>query len=70
MRSDFTITILVIFQVLDGMSSGAKAGNPDLPVLPCALQADDPSSTGNYLGTHIPETVAPRLHGVNSHHYR
>ncbi|KAH3766489.1 serine/threonine-protein kinase ATR [Pelomyxa schiedti] len=59
--------------VLQGMASGAKAGDPLLFVIPGAFQAsseeDFNASSGNYVGTHVIEGVASYLDGLNVHAY-
>ena len=59
--------------ILDGMSAGLKAGDPALPVLPCALQAADPEAETaffqNYIGARLPAALTERLDGLNAHAY-
>ena len=59
--------------ILDGMSAGLRAGDPALPVLPCALQAADPTAEDgyfqNYIGARVPAALLPRLDGLNAHAY-
>ncbi len=61
-------------EILRGMAKGAKAADPAIEVLPCALQAADPatdlvSSTQNYMGSHLTAAEAPYLDGLNVHSY-
>ncbi len=60
-------------EVLRGMLAGANAGDPALKLLPCALQAGDPSTEdalgGNWLGARLTPTEAPLIDGINVHHY-
>jgi serine/threonine-protein kinase ATR len=60
-------------EVLTGMAEGAFEGDPSMIVLPCALQADDPSAEtddgGNYVGARIPEKAAPFIDALNVHVY-
>ncbi|MEM7112852.1 MAG: discoidin domain-containing protein [Chloroflexota bacterium] len=59
--------------ILLGMSSGAKAADPNLQIMPGAFQADtlDPptASGGNYLGTRLTEATAAHVDILNAHHY-
>ncbi len=56
-----------------GMLEGAKAGDPALTVLPCALQAAFPSEEtkggGNYAGARITSEMAKSIDAFNAHHY-
>ncbi|XP_013381729.1 uncharacterized protein LOC106152620 [Lingula anatina] len=56
-------------EILRGFSEGSKAADPQMTFLPAAFQADDPVSTSNYMGNHIPEISAPFIDVLNSHHY-
>lgn len=60
-------------QVLAGMAAGAKAGDPAMDVLPCALQADSPEAQGadggNYIGARLTAEVASHLDALNLHVY-
>lgn len=62
-------------RILRGMAMGIKAADPMVKVLPCALQATDPevehfsATSKNYMGTRIPEDIAPYLDGLNVHTY-
>jgi hypothetical protein len=38
-------------------------------VLPGAFQANDPTSTGNYIGTRVTADVMDKIDVINSHHY-
>lgn len=67
--SDSTYT-----QILEGMAQAIKSEDPDLLVLPCALQASNPEAgnTGtikDFMGYKISEAAAPYLDGVNLHLY-
>lgn len=60
--------------ILAGMAQGIKAGDPAIQVLPCALQATDPSvdlgtEDLNYLGSKVGESQASLLDGLNIHAY-
>ncbi|KAJ3127022.1 hypothetical protein HK098_006913 [Nowakowskiella sp. JEL0407] len=59
--------------VLRGMASGAKAGNPAMKVMPCALQAHEPeranATDGNYIGNRVTPSEAPYLDILNIHVY-
>ncbi len=59
--------------VFDGMLQGAKAADPALKVLPCALQSNDPgtenASGGNYMGARLTPAQAALVDGINIHHY-
>ena len=60
--------------ILAGMAQGIKAADPAIQVLPCALQATDPSvDLGtidlNYLGSKVGEAQANLLDGLNIHAY-
>lgn len=60
--------------ILDGMAKGAKDADPAMQVIPCALQAVDPSSdllfyNQNYMGTRVKPSNAPYLDGLNVHAY-
>lgn len=60
-------------EVLHGMVQGAKAADPAMIVLSCALQAGFPEEEskdgGNFIGARITEADAIHLDGVNVHHY-
>ena len=61
-------------QILEGMSQAIKSADPDLIVLPCALQASSPEAgnTGvvkNFMGYKLSEAAAPYLDGINLHLY-
>lgn len=61
-------------KILLGMARGAAIGDDSVEVLPCALQAADPSveKSGifkNYIGARIPPEAAPLLDGINIHAY-
>ena len=60
-------------RILDGMSAGLKAGDAALPVVPCALQASDPTAETaffkNYIGARVEPPVLARLDGLNAHAY-
>jgi serine/threonine-protein kinase ATR len=59
--------------ILRGMARGLKEADPNLVVLPCALQADDPgaeaTSNKHYLGARVTAAEAPYLDGLNIHAY-
>ncbi|MFQ5445372.1 MAG: discoidin domain-containing protein, partial [Saprospiraceae bacterium] len=60
--------------LLQGMAEGAKAGDPAVKMLPCALQAAFPqnektTASRNYMGARITEDIAPLLDGLNLHLY-
>ncbi|MEM9991313.1 MAG: discoidin domain-containing protein, partial [Bacteroidota bacterium] len=60
--------------ILDGMAKGAKAADPALKVLPCALQAAEENAERsgnfrNYMGARIDEVTLPALDGLNVHIY-
>ncbi|NHE55925.1 T9SS type A sorting domain-containing protein [Cyclobacterium plantarum] len=60
--------------ILEGMAKGLKTGDPELKVLPAALQAYQPesSNTGSikhYMGTKLSEKAAAHLDGINLHLY-
>ena len=60
-------------EVLRGMAEGAKAADPNMQVMSCALQAGIPENENsyfkNYTGTHISETAANSIDIYNIHHY-
>ncbi|MCC5936803.1 MAG: T9SS type A sorting domain-containing protein [Lunatimonas sp.] len=61
-------------RILEGMAKGLKETDPDLLVLPAALQASgwEAGNTGvgkNYMGYKLSEAAAPYLDGVNLHLY-
>ncbi len=60
-------------QVLLGMVKGAKDGDPNLIVLPCALQSafpyEETATGGNFIGTRLSEQAAQHIDGINVHHY-
>ena len=60
-------------EVLQGMAEGAKAADPTMLVLPCALQAVDSSAeVGNYMnyaGVRLLDTITPYIDGLNGHYY-
>lgn len=60
-------------EILRGMASGLKSGDPALKVLPCALQAFDPSaeqsSSKHFIGTKVTPSEAAYLDGLNVHAY-
>ncbi|WP_158858025.1 T9SS type A sorting domain-containing protein [Lunatibacter salilacus] len=67
--SDSTYT-----QILEGMAQAIKSEDPELFVLPCALQASNPEAgnTGtikDFMGYKISEAAAPYLDGINLHLY-
>lgn len=55
------------------MVIGAKSADPNMTVLPCALQAHDPSletpSFGNYIGARVDESTANKIDVINVHMY-
>lgn len=59
--------------VLRGMAAGAKAGDPAMIVMPCALQSAFPRAEQtymkNYMGARITPNEATYLDGINVHHY-
>jgi serine/threonine-protein kinase ATR len=60
-------------EVLSGFVDGAKAGDPAMRVLPCALQAHDPDAEteagGHYIGARVDEATAASLDALNIHAY-
>ncbi|EON76676.1 hypothetical protein ADIS_3126 [Lunatimonas lonarensis] len=61
-------------KILEGMAKGLKEADPDLIVLPAALQASGTESGNsgvgkNYMGLKLSETAAQYLDGVNVHLY-
>ena len=61
-------------EILQGMAEGAAAGDADIEVFPCALQAADPSAETqgifkNYIGARISPEAAQLLDGINIHAY-
>lgn len=67
--SDSTYT-----QILEGMAQAIKSEDPDLFVLPCALQASNPEAgnTGtikDFMGYKLSQAAAPYLDGINLHLY-
>jgi hypothetical protein len=60
-------------EVLQGMAEGAKAADPSILVIPCALQAVDSSAESgvykNYAGVRLLDTIAPYIDGLNGHYY-
>jgi len=67
--SDSTYT-----QILEGMAQAIKAADPELLVLPCALQASNPEAgnTGvikDFMGYKLSQAAAPYLDGINLHLY-
>lgn len=61
-------------KILEGVYKGAKKADPNIEVLPCALQAADPSMEQttifrNYIGARITEVMAAKLDGLNTHVY-
>ena len=62
-------------QILHGMATGAKAADPTIKVIPCALQATDPEAEfanapfNNYVGNRIAPKTLPYLDGLNAHIY-
>ncbi|KAL4458642.1 hypothetical protein ABPG75_013507 [Micractinium tetrahymenae] len=59
--------------ILAGYIAGAKAGDPALLRLPCALQASNPlgedSNNGNFVGARVSQAIAPDLGALNTHSY-
>lgn len=60
--------------ILDGMARGLKDADPNMLVIPCALQAAEENaelSTNfrNYMGARIDEATLPYLDGLNIHIY-
>jgi hypothetical protein len=62
--------------ILQGMAQGLKETDPQIKVLPCALQAADKDVevniegiTKNYMGARIKESTLPKLDGLNIHLY-
>lgn len=59
--------------VLNGMARGVKAADPNMLVLPCALQATNPyvekQDKGNYLGARLSEQDADYIDALNAHCY-
>ncbi|HHH49409.1 MAG TPA: discoidin domain-containing protein, partial [Saprospiraceae bacterium] len=60
--------------ILLGMAKGAKAADPKMFVLPCALQSAFPQNENeglfkNYMGARITPQIAPYLDGINVHYY-
>ncbi|SEI75696.1 serine/threonine-protein kinase ATR [Cyclobacterium xiamenense] len=61
-------------RILEGMAKGMKSADPDLIVLPAALQASNPEAgnsgiSKNYMGYKLSEDAAPYLDGINLHLY-
>ncbi|MCP3928277.1 MAG: discoidin domain-containing protein [Bacteroidetes bacterium] len=61
-------------KILFGMAKGIREGDPDIKILPCALQAADPKMENtdifkNYMGARIGETEATYLDALNIHCY-
>ncbi len=61
-------------EILLGMAEGAEAGDPNVEVFPCALQAVDPLAEKhgpwkNYIGDRITPASARLLDGINIHCY-
>lgn len=60
-------------EVLKGFVKGAKAGDPKLTVLPCALQSafpyEESAGGGNYSGARLTEEAAQYIDGFNTHQY-
>ncbi|HXH18187.1 MAG TPA: discoidin domain-containing protein [Chitinophagales bacterium] len=60
-------------QVLEGFAKGAKAADPKMIVLPCALQSAFPHEEtergGNFSGARITQESALFIDGLNVHHY-
>lgn len=59
--------------VFEGMLRGAKDADPNMKVLPCALQSHDPGAEnavgGNYMGARLTPALAAMVDGINVHHY-
>lgn len=62
--------------ILQGMALGLKETDPQIKVLPCALQAADKDVeiningiSKNYMGARIKEAILPNLDGLNIHLY-
>jgi hypothetical protein len=59
--------------ILKGMASGIKDADPNLTVLPCALQSSDPhaeqSDFKNYAGLRLTAEEAPLIDAYNGHYY-
>ena len=60
--------------ILQGMAEGIRAADSTVQILPCALQATDPSSdleddNINYLGNKVLETEGSLIDGINIHQY-
>nr|MBI1230585.1 hypothetical protein [Cytophagales bacterium] len=67
--SDSTYT-----QILEGMAMAIKSEDPQLFVLPCALQASNPEAGNSgivkdFMGYKLSEAAAPYLDGINLHLY-
>uniref|UniRef100_A0A383VQX7 F5/8 type C domain-containing protein n=1 Tax=Tetradesmus obliquus TaxID=3088 RepID=A0A383VQX7_TETOB len=56
-------------QLLRGFTDGLYAGDPAVKRLPCALQANEPVYDGSYIGTRLPQDIAPKIDAVNTHVY-
>ncbi|MEL7021228.1 MAG: discoidin domain-containing protein, partial [Bacteroidota bacterium] len=61
-------------KILTGMAAGVKASDPQMQVLPCALQAADPAMEQskifmNYMGVRLPQAAAKHIDGLNIHCY-
>lgn len=60
-------------EVLKGFAKGAKAADPKMVVLPCALQSafpyEETETGGNFSGARVPQEIAPFIDGLNVHHY-
>lgn len=58
--------------ILKGMADGAKAGDPNMFVLPAAFQATTPdpdTTSGNYIGTRVLPSIASNIDALNIHAY-
>ncbi len=59
--------------IFRGMLHGAKAADPAMKVIPCALQSQSKSSEsatgGNFMGARVTQSEANLIDGINVHHY-
>ncbi|GFR48117.1 hypothetical protein Agub_g9944 [Astrephomene gubernaculifera] len=56
-------------EVLRGYARGIKDADPTFTLLTCALQAQNPMDSGNYIGARLPQDVAPLVDVLNTHTY-
>ena len=59
--------------IFENMARGIRATDPDILILPCALQATDPTADEglfkNYVGSHLYAQHAPQIDALNVHAY-